>query len=289
MIDETRSAADDVAHHYGGRDMAKAILAALDARGIGGEALRPDHLAPFEEFHIGGRGATEYLVEQLALEPHHRVLDVGCGIGGAVRYVAHMAGCQATGIDITPDFVEAARALSEAVDLHGRTRFDIGSALSMPYETDSFDAVISIHAAMNIADRSALYREMARVLKRDGTLALYDVMRQGEGDLLFPVPWAESPAISHLRTPEETRSLLEQVGMEVIRIEDRTAMAVEFFQQVLTDSPQPDAAPAPQLAMDDAQAKLRNVFTNMERGLIAPVLMLARHRGAQESGGSSRD
>ena len=276
---ETNQLADEVAHHYGGRDMAQAILAALAERGIGAEALRPDHLAPFEEFHIGGRGATEYLVEKLELEPHHRVLDVGCGIGGAVRYIAHEIGCRATGIDITPEFVQAARTLSKAVNLHDRTDFDIGSAVAMPYETDSFDAVISIHAAMNIADRETLYREMARVLKPGGVLALYDVMRREEGDLLFPVPWADSPAISHLLTPEETGALLEQAGMEVTLAEDRTAMAEAFFRQVLTDSPQPDAAPAPQLAMQDARTKLRNAFTNMERGRIAPVLMVARRRG----------
>ena len=280
MTDEIQSTTDDVAHHYGGRDMANAILAALADRGIGAETLRPDHLAPFEEFHIGGRGATEYLVEKLALEPHHRVLDVGCGIGGAVRYIAHQVGCRTTGIDITPDFIQAARTLSEAVDLHDRTDFDIGSALAMPYETGSFDAVISIHAAMNIADRETLYREMARVLKPGGVLALYDVMRREEGDLLFPVPWADSPAISHLLTPEETGALLEQAGREVTLAEDRTAMAEAFFRQVLTGSPQPDAAPAPQLAMQDARTKLRNAFTNMERGLIAPVLMVARRRGA---------
>ncbi len=282
MTDENPSA-DAVARHYGGRDMANAILAALAEQGVDAEALQPHHLAPFEKFHIGGRGATEYLVEKLALQPHHQVLDVGCGIGGAVRYVAHRVGCRAIGIDITPEFVEAARTLSEAVDLHDRTDFDIGSALAMPYETDSFDAVISIHAAMNIADRETLYREMARVLKPGGVLALYDVMRQGEGDLLFPVPWADSPAISHLLTPEETGALLEQAGMEVTLAEDRTAMAVTFFQKVLADAPQPDAAPAPQLAMQDARTKLSNAFTNMERGLIAPVLMVARRSSASDS------
>ena len=283
MTDKTRSQSDDVAHHYGGRDMANAILATLASRGIGMEALRPDHLAPFEEFHIGGRSATEYLVEKLALEPHHCVLDVGCGIGGAVRYIAHEIGCRATGIDITPDFVQAARTLSEAVGLHDRTDFDIGSAVAMPYDAGSFDAVVTIHAAMNIADRKSLYREMARVLKPGGVLALYDVMRREEGVLLFPVPWADSPAISHLLTPEETGALLEQAGMEVVMTEDRTAMAEAFFRQVLTDSPQPDAAPAPQLAMQDAQTKLRNAFTNVERGRIAPVLMVARRRGGWAS------
>ncbi len=269
-------AGNQVARHYGGRNMADAILATLANQGIDADSLRPDDLAPFEELHIGGRAATEYLVNKLELKRHHHVLDVGCGIGGAVRYVADKVGCQVSGIDITPEFVQAAVRLTEAVDLHHRTRFDVGSAISMPYDADSFDVVLTIHAAMNIADRASLYQEMARVLKPGGVLALYDVMRKGEGDLRFPVPWADTPAISCLLTPEETEEHLEQVGMEVVLTEDRTSMATAFFRNILSGTAPSDTSVAPKIAMRDALHKLRNTFVNLDRGLIAPVLMLAR-------------
>jgi cyclopropane fatty-acyl-phospholipid synthase-like methyltransferase len=60
-----------------------------------------DDLAPMDEFHIGGRKATEELVSQLQLAPADHVLDIGCGLGGAARFVASRHHCQVTGIDLT--------------------------------------------------------------------------------------------------------------------------------------------------------------------------------------------
>ncbi|WP_456445880.1 class I SAM-dependent methyltransferase [Thiolapillus sp.] len=253
--------------------MAENILAMLAANGIAGDGLRPDDLAPFEELHIGGREATEYMLGKLDLEVDHQVLDVGCGIGGAVRFVAHRMGCRVTGIDITPEFIQTAETLSDAVGLQGSTRFDTGSALSLPYEDESFDRLITLHAAMNIVERPLLYREMARVLKPGGKMALYDVMRLRDGELRFPVPWADTPDISHLLTPEETRTLLQEAGLTVLQEEDRSVIAPAFFNRVLSDAP---LTAGSRNAMVDGEVKMRNTLANIEDGLIAPVLITAQ-------------
>jgi len=58
---------EKVTHHYGGRDLAACILTKQESSGISQETLHADDLAPFEELHIGGRQATEYLIERLTL------------------------------------------------------------------------------------------------------------------------------------------------------------------------------------------------------------------------------
>ena len=268
--------AADVARQYGRRQLAQTILNALAAIGITPDRLRPDDLAPFEELHIGGREATRYLVARLDLGPDHQVLDVGCGIGGAARYMASRAGCRVTGIDITPAFIQAAVTLTAAVGLDDKVRFEVGSALSLPYEDDRFDALVTLHAAMNIVDRPLLYREMARVLKPGGKLALYDVMRQRQGGLRFPLPWADTPDISHLLTPEQTRALLQEAGLVVLEVEDRRAIAPEFFRRALSDDPGEAVAATPRATLADGDVKLRNTLAGIEDGLIAPVLMVAK-------------
>jgi cyclopropane fatty-acyl-phospholipid synthase-like methyltransferase len=73
------------------------------------------------EFHIGDREATKHVVAKMRLAGSERVLDIGCGIGGAARYVAVSTGCHVTGIDLTPEYIETARALNGRMGLGART------------------------------------------------------------------------------------------------------------------------------------------------------------------------
>jgi SAM-dependent methyltransferase len=116
-------------------------------------------------------------------------LDIGSGIGGPARMIALRYGCRVTGVDLTPHFVEAARALSGMCGMADRVRFVVGSAVALPLRAASFDLALLLHVGMNVPDKSALFREARRVLRDGGTFAVYEVMRTGEGKLAFPVPW----------------------------------------------------------------------------------------------------
>ena len=266
-----------VASHYGDGDLWARILAGLDAAGIALDGLHPDELAPVDEFHIGGRRATARAVSKMVLNSDQHVLDVGCGIGGTARHIASQVGCAVTGIDLAPEYIDVARRLTALTGLAEAISYEVGSALEMPFDGASFDAAITIHVAMNIAARETLYAEIARVLKPGATFVMYDVMRISDEDLLFPVPWAESQATSHLRTPEQMRVLLQRAGFVVDAVEDLTEAAREFFGQAVARS---DDGPPP-LGIHvtigaGAPEKIRNMLDNVSSGRIAPVLMIAR-------------
>jgi len=271
---------DLVARHYAVPDLTDRILKALAAAGVGADRVRPEQLAPIDEFHIGGRAATIHAIAKMSLIAADHVLDVGCGIGGASRYVAATIGCRVTGIDLTPEYIAAAEELTRLTGLSDRVQYRVAGALKMPFDDRTFDAAITFHVAMNIKDRGGLYREVARVLEPGSTFCIYDVMK-GEGDALkYPVPWAETPATSHLTTPQEMQSLLRDAGFEVAETEDRTAFGIAFFREGLAGS----ARGAPPLGLHivmgaTAREKFQNMLANLENGAIAPVIMLAR-RGA---------
>ncbi len=267
---------DAVARHYGVGDLTDRILEAMAAAGI--ERVTPEQLAPIDEFHIGGRAATVHAVGKMGLRPEDHVLDVGCGIGGASRYVASSIGCRVTGIDLTPGYVAASQELARRTGLADRVSYLVASALAMPFEERTFDAALTIHAAMNIKDRGGLYKEIARVLKPGATFCLYDVMQGANDGLRFPVPWAETPATSYLATPEEMQALLRDAGFDVREIEDRTAFALAFIREGAARVAAGGAPPAgPSIVMGaSAPEKLRNVRANLESGAIVPVLMLAK-------------
>lgn len=250
-----------------------AVQAAVQAAGHDPDNMVQEDLAPFDEFHIGGRAATQYAISKMGLRARHKLLDIGCGIGGAARYIASTVGCDITGIDLTPEFIDVAKALTQRVGLSGKARFEVASALKMPFEAASFDAAITFHVAMNIADRPGLYAEIARVMKAGAILCVYDVMKTSDAPLTFPLPWAGTAATSHLITPEKTVALLEEAGFTVTGIDDRSAMATDFFKQ--GRSSEDPIPPGPRLLINSqAQDKFRNILECIEDGRVAPIQMI---------------
>jgi len=265
-----------VAQHYGVTDLLERIFKGLEAAGTDLNRLQPEDLAPVDEYHIGGREATAHAIDKMSLSEDQHVLDIGCGIGGTARYMAEKIGCKVTGIDLTPEYISIAKTLTDLTGLGSKVTYKVASALDMPFESKTFDAVITIHVAMNIPERATLYSEIARVMKPGATLCIYDVMKKSDESFSFPVPWAESAVTSHLTTPEEMRTLLNDAGFDVREVDDRTDFALNFFKQSLAaaaDGPPPLGIHL--IIGSSAPEKLKNMQSNIENGCISVVQMIA--------------
>lgn len=226
----------NVEAHYVGLDavsgdaLAARIRDGLEAAGKNVEHLTTADFAAVDEFHIRGRRATLELAQRMGLSPDCHVLDIGCGLGGPARTLAETYGCRVTGIDLTRSFCEAGTRLSEWLGLSDRVRLVHGDATDPPFAPDTFDAALTIHAAMNIAAKDAVYAAAKRVLKAGGTFAVYDVLQGEGGSVLYPVPWAREPSISHLATREEMRRLLTDAGFRILEENDSTEESLAWFQ-----------------------------------------------------------
>ena len=267
-----------VAHHYHSGQLLERISAGLEALGLTPPIDR-DALAPVDEFHIGGRLATEPFVKALDLSPASRVVDLGCGIGGPARYVAATTGAHVTGIDLTPEFVEAGRILCEWTGLSDRVRIIEGSVLDVPLADGSMDAAYMIHVGMNVADKTGIAKEARRVLKPGSVFAIYDVMQVGEGCMDYPAPWASSSDQSALASPETYEAALRSAGFEVTDTIDRTAFAKQFFADLAAAQSRASGPPPLGLHLvmgDDTALKVRHMVRNIEHGLIAPIELHAR-------------
>lgn len=277
----TPKSGDPVARHYRQAGLAERIVASLRAAGKDPDALTPDDLTPVEEFHVRGRQATAELAALAAPQADDRVLDVGCGIGGPARYLARTYGCRVTGIDLTAEFVRTAELLSRQVGLAERVAFQVADALDLPFDPASFELVWTQHVAMNIGERSRLYGEMARVLVPGGRLAVYDIV-QGSGEPLhFPLPWASTPAISHLVTADAMRAHLEAAGLRIAVWRDVTEAGRAWAKERSAQAAGGDPGPlGPELNMGpDWRAKIGNLARDLVEGRLGLIQAVAIRTG----------
>ena len=267
-----------VARHYAHGSLEQTILNALAAAGKDPNHLTIKDLAPVDEFHVGGRQATVAFAGQFGLRPGMRLLDVGCGLGGAARYFAHEHGCRVTGIDLSPEYVNVTNALARRVGLEGRVSCELGSALALPFEPGSFDGAYMFHVGMNIEHKARLFAEVRRVLAPSGLFGIYDVMRLAAGELSFPVPWASGPESSFVSDAATYRRLLEAEGFEVLKERSRREFALEIFAQMRAKGA--PAGPAPlglHIVMGaNAGQKVKNMVADISAGLIAPTELICR-------------
>jgi ubiquinone/menaquinone biosynthesis C-methylase UbiE len=268
-----------VESHYGG-DLALAALIRerLAAAGKDVGRLATADLAAIDEFHIRGRAATLELARRMEIGRDSHVLDLGSGLGGPARTLAETFGCRVTGIDLTRSFCEAATAMSEWVGLAGRVRFVHGDATRPPFEPASFDAAMTLHVAMNIAAKDELYAAARRSLKPGRIFAAYDVLQGEGGPVLFPVPWAREPSISHLATPAQMRALLAGAGFDIVEEIDSSEASLAWFREKA--AAMAGAAPPPlgfQLFLGEDYARMtRNQVQNLAEKRIRTVAYVCR-------------
>jgi ubiquinone/menaquinone biosynthesis C-methylase UbiE len=256
---------DSIAQHYGNSGLLDAIVEGLREQGKDLEHLTPQDLAPIDEFHIRGREATAELAQLAEARPGLRVLDVGSGLGGSARFLAAEYNCHVSGVDLTPSYCDTATVLSRMVALESLTEFHCASALEMPFDDGSFDVAWTQHVQMNIEDKPALYREIARVLRPGGRFVFHDILAGPAGPPHFPVHWAEEPAMSFLITPDGLRVLLERSGFRLLTWKDTTEVSRRWYLAAL-DQRRTGGPPPLGLHMllgPSAPAKFANVGKNL--------------------------
>ncbi|MDP6135679.1 MAG: class I SAM-dependent methyltransferase [Arenicellales bacterium] len=268
----------EITDHYTQGTVLDAIKNGLASLGKSAEKVTLEDLGPVDEFHIGGREATGEFLDQLTLSADDHVLDVGCGIGGAARFAAERYGSAVTGLDLTAEYIETGQVLCTWVGLADRITFQQGSGTDMPFADHSFDKAYMMHVGMNIADKAALVGQLHRVLKPGGRLGIYDVMRVGDGDLTFPLPWSSLPETSALSPPEQYKDALKGAGFQLVAERNRRIYAMAFFAQLRASMASADGPPPLGLHIlmgDTTPQKIKNVVAHITENRIAPVELIA--------------
>ena len=137
-----------------------------------------------------------------------------------------------------------------------------------------------LHVGMNIADKAGLFSEVYRLLRPGAVFGVYDVMKTGNDELKYPVPWSSVPDTSALATQAQYVAALQQAGFDVIEVHNRREFAADFFAETRERMAAAGQTPPPlgvHIAMgENAPAKITNMVENIAAGCCAPVEIIVR-------------
>jgi ubiquinone/menaquinone biosynthesis C-methylase UbiE len=178
----------------------------------------------------------------LNISAGHKVLDLGCGIGGATLPIAEITGPTglAVGVDLSSAMIDyAARRTANRREIE----FRLGDACSVPYPDKFFDVARSERLFLYLPDRLAAIKEMMRVVKPGGCVCVLDT------DIDSTAVYSRNPArmrkmtsivAASMPNPTSARdlpALARQAGLKDLKI-DLHAIATphEFFLRSITGS-----------------------------------------------------
>ena len=140
----------------------------------------------------------ERVVGRVGVEPGALVCDVACGTGNAALRAA-AAGARVVGVDLTPELLEVGRRLAAEADLD--IEWVVGDAEALPAPNASFDVVLSTFGCMFAPHHELAARELVRVLRPGGRLAVTSWTRESSIAELGQIVIAHLPT-----TPGPSRS-----------------------------------------------------------------------------------
>jgi ubiquinone/menaquinone biosynthesis C-methylase UbiE len=114
-----------------------------------------------------------WVIDLLDIQPHDSVLEVGFGPGVGIQLLAKSASAgHVAGVDYSKEMVEQATARNPKAIERGRVDLRHGSVERLPFEDNTFDKALAINSMQVWPDAVAGLREMRRVIKTGGRIAL---------------------------------------------------------------------------------------------------------------------
>ena len=261
------SYSESVQSHYFVSELYNNILDKLKTIGVDLNNVKRTDLSSVDEFHVRGLEVSKELAQQIT-SSNLKVLDVGCGLGGPARMIADEKGCTVTGLDLSQEFINTAKALSKLVNLDSKTTFLKADALDLPFERNSFDIVWTQHVQMNIFEKKKFYSEIFRVLKTGGKFLYYDIFKSSDNDINYPMPWASRQDLSHLINIAELEKILNSIGFNSFSKKNQTDAGLGSIKQMLSHIKEfgPPIMGLNVLMGKDTKQKILNAFNHFDQG-----------------------
>ncbi len=206
-------AQDNVAHHY---DLSNEFYRLFLDDDLNYSCAY--YLTPKDSLERAQRNKLRHIAAKLALEPGHKVLDIGCGWGSMALYLAEAADVEVLGVTLSREQCALARERAKERGLDNRVRFEL---IDYREVTGPFDRIVSIgmFEHVGVAHYPEFFAKLGDLLNQDGTALLHSIGRKGGPGTTaawirkYIFPGSYVPALS------ETLSAVEPTELSVSDIE----------------------------------------------------------------------
>ena len=200
----------------------------LSELGVAGDAhLSPETLFPFDQYHYFGTDTVDDGIALAGINDQHRVLDVGSGLGGPARYLAHTTGCHVTAIEIQADLNKVASDLTERTGLSDKVTHVCSDFLETQ-ATPDYDIIVSWLAFLHIPNRERLLEQCLKALKPGGKLFVEDFHEIGTLTSTEREALAKDVYCEYLPSLEAFAEQCRSAGFAAVTVNDMTPHARPF-------------------------------------------------------------
>jgi tocopherol O-methyltransferase len=170
----------------------------------------------------------DYCVGLLDLRSGMQVLDVGCGHGGTLLYLARLLSCSGTGLTISPTQARLAREHAAKAGVGCRVNFEVGDADFFQFPAAAFDLVWTMESSEHFADKSRYFLNIAKTMRPGGKLLL--AAWTGSMDRPRPRQVARTFLCPELWNAKQYQSAIEFAGLQTLRCEDISKKVVRTWE-----------------------------------------------------------
>lgn len=167
------------------------------------------------------------IMTKLAIRPGERVLDVGCGWGSNLLYLAQHTQGVFQGITLSAQQREEALARARAWGVADRVRIDVCHVEDLALEANSVDAVLFSGSIVHMHNRPAVHELVGKILKPGGRMLISDcyfpVQERGDREsAATQYIFVEALGYCRLLSLAEELGLIERAGLDILHVEDLT-------------------------------------------------------------------
>ncbi|KMZ62579.1 Phosphoethanolamine N-methyltransferase [Zostera marina] len=178
----------------------------------------------------GGAETTKEFVEKLELKPGHKVLDVGCGIGGGDFYMAENFDADVIGIDLSINMVSF--ALERAIGRKCFVEFEVADCTLKEYPENTFDVIYSRDTILHIHDKLSLFKTFLKWLKPGGKVLISDYCKKDGAPSIEFGEYIKQRGYD-LHDVDAYGQLLKDAGFKHVIAEDRTNQFLDILTKEL--------------------------------------------------------